>query len=74
MTLFVLVIVGLMGAMSLTRGEAFDQIAKLTGGAFGDPALLSPLMLAVQVTLFMVAVAVGLQRAEGAPRRHAAKR
>ena len=71
--LFVLVIVGLMVAMSVTRGEAFNQIATLTGGAFGDPTLLALLMLAVQVTLFVVALAVGLQHADGARRRQTAK-
>ena len=71
---FMVVIVGLMVVMSITRGDAFDQLASLTGNAFGDPAVLTALMLALQVTLFVIALAVGLQHTEGDPRRRAAKR
>jgi uncharacterized membrane protein len=70
---FALVIVALMTAMSVTRGDAFNQLATLTGGAFGDPALLTALMLTVQVTLFVIALAVGLQHAEGDNRRQLTK-
>src|SRR4051812_27250619 len=61
--IFVIAVIALMTAMSLTRGDAFDHLAKLTGNAFGDPLLLTALMLAVQVMLFVIALAVGLQHA-----------
>jgi uncharacterized membrane protein len=72
-TIFVIAVVGLMAAMSLTRGDAFNEIATITGNAFGNPALLTTLMLAVQVMLFVIALAVGLQHAEGDTRRKLAK-
>jgi uncharacterized membrane protein len=72
--LFVVVVVGLMAAMSLARGDAFEHLAALTGNAFGDPMLLTALMLAVQVTLFVIALAVGLQHADGDARRDLRKR
>jgi uncharacterized membrane protein len=71
---FVVVVIGLMAAMSLTRGDAFNQLAAITGNAFGDPLMLTALMLAVQVTLFVIALAVGLQHADGDARRQMVKR
>ena len=72
--IFVVTVIGLMAAMSLARGDAFAQLASLTGGAFGDPAVLTALMLAVQLMLFIIALAVGLQHAAGDRRRAVVKR
>lgn len=72
--IFVVSVIALMAAMGLARGDAFARLASLTGGAFGDPALLTALMLAVQVMLFIIALAVGLQHAGGDRRRAVVKR
>jgi len=61
----ILAIALLMAYLALSRDVSFATVAEVTGNTFSEPDLAAGALFAVQLLLFIIALAVGLQHAEG---------
>lgn len=55
----------LMAYLAFSRGASFELIAEATGNAFSEPDIAAGALFAVQLLLFVIAIAAGLEHAEG---------